>query len=42
MHIDMEILDTDKKVGLINQAKITKATKIPEEEGMEGTREQID
>tara|TARA_B110000285_G_scaffold226754_1_gene287002 strand:- start:1407 stop:1532 length:126 start_codon:yes stop_codon:yes gene_type:complete len=29
MHRDIEILDTDKKVGIINQTKITKQTKIP-------------
>ena len=42
MHKDMEILDTDNKVGIINQTKILQQTKIPEEEGMEGTREQVD
>jgi|TARA_B110001450_G_scaffold65569_1_gene62056 hypothetical protein len=41
MRQDMEVLDTDNKVGLINQTKIYQQTKIPEPEGQEGEREQV-
>ena len=42
MRQDMEVLDTDNKVGLINQTKIYAQTKIKEAEGHEGERVQVD
>ena len=42
MQQDMEILDTDKKLGIINHTKIIEQTRIPCEDGLIGCREQMD